>query len=863
MEKRDQQITRNTERDVVYLAALLHDIGKFYQRSDDFYDKSKKISEHAKNLAGQICPKSAIGTFTRQHVIWTVDFLEKKQSLFNKIIPPSYGVINDNNTNDNFINLAANHHYPNTELQSIIQLADWWSSAIDRAADVQYTNEPELGRYSYKKQRSYSIFEKLKINGQCQQNSHYAYNLKPLKIDESIFPFEYTEGNDLTLEYEQLWEEFSNEFDLLPVDDYKAFENSLYFLLKKYLWCIPASTNDSLEISLFDHLKITGAMAMCLYDYKMAYPEAFHLWDRYKNLQVSSNHYPIKLWCIDLSGIQNFIYNIASKGANKSLKGRSYYLQLMQDSIINQILAHQDIQATQSHIVYSSGGKTFLLLPNTQKVNDAMHQVEINAAKTIWNDYKSKLYLCFGGVAFNYQKPTNESDKSARLIIRMENIQEAVTLGELWKNALGSASIKKNSKYLNSLRTENEFNTFFEASGTGLAEICELTGEESTRLVLTSEEIDDNEPMSVLPYVLDQVKLGRLLRSHQYQSVTMANNKSNNSKISLLDSDWYIQERINENTNNCFVYQIITKEINYLNNKNGSGNSYGFRYYGGNNVATKNGNILSFEELSADDKNGLDKLGFLRMDVDGLGQVFINGIEADKRSFSAYATLSNKLDLFFSGYINALRNSDKYSQNINIVYSGGDDLFAVGRWDLIIEFAADIRFEFERYVGRPDLTISGGISIVNNKFPIAKAAESAGKAEDCAKLHNYNNQSKNAINIFGININWSFEWSLVVEWKNKLINWIENQYISKGLLHNMMDWYEINRSSNGTDLSWRWNAAYQLTRQKDSANNNNKKIEAIDELIKLLVTEFSPERFRFEAFIVAVRWAELCCKKSK
>src|SRR5690554_8003189 len=110
------------------------------------------------------------------------------------------------------------------------------------------------------------------------------------------------------------------------------------------------------------------------------------------------------------------------------------------------------------------------------------------------------------------------------------------------------------------------------------------------------------------------------------------------------------------------------------------------------------------------------------MDIDDLGTIFIEGLPENQRNFATYATLSTQLDLFFSGYLNTIRNQDKFKDWVNILYSGGDDVFAIGRWDKTIEFAIEVRNEFKRFVGnREDITLSAGIAIVGGKYPIAKA----------------------------------------------------------------------------------------------------------------------------------------------
>jgi len=748
---------RNKQRDMVYMAALLHDIGKFSQRADGFLDQPNMLESYSKELAGYICHKTQSGSFSHQHVIWTADFIDKNEALFKAFFDEKYKSDKVTQAEDNLINLAAYHHYPYTELQSLIQLADWWASGIDRNKDINYSEKPDLGKYKYKKQKLYSIFDSIEINGQNNSEIPHAHPLNALEVSKESFSIPYTEFGDLTADYKNLWDQFCTEFKTLPTEDYKGFENTLFYLLKKYLWAIPASTNDNPNISLFEHLKVTASIAQCLYDYKSEHPDVFQFDDgNSKNLNLLGEPLPLRMWCIDISGIQQFIYNIPHAKANKSLKGRSYYIQMIIDTIIHNIISHPDIQATLSHVIYSSGGKCFLILPNTEKANSAMSKIRKEVIEEIWDTFNTSLYVCFGCVAFRYSKPKNSNETISHLKIFTEYSTESINLGELWKSLIEKTAETKNKKYDYLIINNDSFIKLFEPIGNGGEDICMISGEESTELVA----MDDEEPEErVLPYIRDQIALGKLLRNHEYQTIKKANQVDNDKKISLLYQDWYFDNDLHPQIYEGLIYKTIDGSIDYIPSvKSGKHNGYGWRYYGGNKVAMRNHRPLSFEELASGAEDGrIEKLGFLRMDVDGLGQIFISGLSDEIKCFSAYATLSNQLDYFFSGYLNVLRNAPKYKDRVNIIYSGGDDLFAVGRWDKIIEFAAEIRKEFRNYVNRDDLTISGGITIVDNKFPIAKAAEMAGEAEDKAKDLIYNEIKKDAINLFGISVNWKEE----------------------------------------------------------------------------------------------------------
>jgi CRISPR-associated protein Csm1 len=194
----------------------------------------------------------------------------------------------------------------------------------------------------------------------------------------------------------------------------------------------------------------------------------------------------------------------------------------------------------------------------------------------------------------------------------------------------------------------------------------------------------------------------------------------------------------------------------------GMDNTYGFTFYGGNNFpADRSGNPKTFEELAGvefkdEEKEeretapSLVRLGVLRMDVDNLGTIFQKGFAPELRTFSRYCTLSRSLDYFFKGYLNHISESDPdFRAFTQIIYSGGDDLFIVGRWDVLPRMAARIREEFARWTcHNPDLSLSGGMAVVPPKFPLLKAALFAEDFEKAAKGTVRAGKTKNAFSFF-------------------------------------------------------------------------------------------------------------------
>src|SRR5690606_10670370 len=161
-----------------------------------------------------------------------------------------------------------------------------------------------------------------------------------------------------------------------------------------------------------------------------------------------------------------------------------------------------------------------------------------------------------------------------------------------------------------------------------------------------------------------------------------------------------------------------------------------------------------YDELATGES--FSRLGILRMDVDNLGDLFIRRVPEKQRNLATYATLSSQLDMFFSGYLNVIRKKENYRNHVNILYAGGDDVFAIGRWKEIVDFSLEIREAFRRFIGgRGDITLSAGISLVGGKFPISKAADLAGEAEAEAKKYMGNGKiHKDALTFLETTLSW-------------------------------------------------------------------------------------------------------------
>ena len=90
-----------------------------------------------------------------------------------------------------------------------------------------------------------------------------------------------------------------------------------------------------------------------------------------------------------------------------------------------------------------------------------------------------------------------------------------------------------------------------------------------------------------------------------------------------------------------------------------------------------------------------------------------------------------------------LSEADAAARQATVVYAGGDDLFIIGAWDDILGFAVDLNNALAEYT-QGTLTLSAGIGIYPEKYPVAAMARQTGALEDASKAH----PGKNAVTLF-------------------------------------------------------------------------------------------------------------------
>lgn len=469
----------------------------------------------------------------------------------------------------------------------------------------------------------------------------------------------------------------------------------------------------------------------------------------------------------DLSGIQKFLYNISSKKAAVSLKGRSAYLREYMEKVCEELKdAVTKAGAKETDVIYCSGGKFYMLTDNAAEISAAIDDYAKIAKKELWEEHLGQLGLNVGYVAFTENADgTVDADGKTNL-----------KPGILWKIVNADFARQKNQKFKDVLLEQYE--QFFEPIKVGANhKVCAISGVESEKCVKLSPDEYDSDAIFVLPSVRKQIQLGETLRK-------------------------------------------IEK-------------------------------FKTFEEYA--DKTDL---GILRMDVDGLGKRFISGFDSIKQ----YKDFSNRLVEFFENGVCCIQKEAEFREYLNIIYAGGDDLFIVGRWDKVIDFAERVHKETVRLFGNENISISGGIAIVKPKFPIAKAAELAGEAEDAAK--SFRNGEKNSFCMLGKTVSWNKEFDYVKSYKHQFVTLVKDYELSKSLLHKVMLYSAIadankvkKQRGEKEDYSYIWHFSYYIARYIKRYDKN----ETVRQFCKQLKNDFSNGR-NLELMALAARWAELILK---
>ncbi|MEM6319667.1 MAG: hypothetical protein AAF960_18485 [Bacteroidota bacterium] len=752
-----------------------------------------------------------------------------------------------------------------------------WRKLLDKATSLAKGQSD----YSVTNSRVKSIFAQL-LNPNLQFSSEYLIGTFAFEED-AFFPRESLSA-EVRAETENMVNGLIADLEKIPYEanQIRNYTETLLNVLQKHTVTLPSGYGQC--ISFYDHAKMVAAIAVCLERYTAA---GGTLEDNESLLLVGGS----------LSGIQDYIYDIISKNASKNLKGRSFYLQLQIDFLLQELV--HALGLYQANIVYASGGGFYLLAPNTEEIRTTLETVGKAFAQKLFDTHRTKLFL----------------EMSSVPLADHWLLEEKISVA--WRILADKLTAQKRQKFSQQIAADKDgFAYFFEPSEIGGLAPRDVITNEELDVKASVFLIDDDTPLPkkyetrplptgenlVAEATNKQITLGHELKRKDYSVLSFGREVQAlaNQKAALIISKYITHSVQIDSTESADAYAFVNGVNNsdFLNIRNialTANHIYGFSLYGGNDYPTINyidkkgyseRRAKTFSELAGMKEPNvvykevfhepkLKRLAVLRMDVDNLGTTFIRAFDKEEYSeaqgtLAAYSTLSRSLDYFFKGWLNAIwKSKDMYKEQTQIIYSGGDDLFIVGRWNATIALAKEIRTDFKRWIcANPNLTLSGGIYLSTPKHPIVKAANSAKKAEDAAKEHSYGDVPKNAFTLFDHPLNWDYEFPVVESLKNQLVTFIEPDHIPSALISTILSFYKKfeEQVKDDSTQTWIWQISYAISRMKGRIKHQAAK-DFLQELVNGIFTNRSPlsqdwekanSKYSFFTLLyVAAQWAAL------
>lgn len=520
--------------------------------------------------------------------------------------------------------------------------------------------------------------------------------------------------------------------------------NSLLSALEAYLTYIPSSTDRSqqTDVSLYDHMKLTAALANCILVWLRAEGVTDYRHELFSGANAFYEKKVFYLYSMDISGIQAFIYRqFGTDDVLKNLRARSFYLEIMMENFVDTLLGKEGL--SRANLIYSGGGHAYLLLPNTEQSRAAAETFSQSTNAWLQKTFGIDLFLGTGGTAC-----------SAR---ELENVPEG-SYGELFRTVSRKVSQSKAHRYsAEQIRMLNRGRI--------------RDGERECRICHRSDMLTGEDLCSICSGL---TSLSAKIMDPKMKFFVIRGMQGNDAQMPVYEGEYLEAADLQK------VRGMIAEDDHFIcaYSKN--------EFYTGHEYATNlwvadYSSARTLEELVTKGE-GISRLGVIRADVDNLGAAFVSGFPRKYQTLSRAATFSRTLSMFFKWHVNALLRNGGYRldgggsdicavssiengqqeegtgpRNATVIYAGGDDLFIVGAWKDIIEFAVDLHRSLEAFsIGT--LKISAGIGMFYEKYPISYIASQSGDLETASKELD----GKNSVTLFSEK-NHTYHWDEFID----------------------------------------------------------------------------------------------------
>ncbi len=820
MEVREMGDVNQPKRDEVVLGALLHDVGKLMQRA---HGTVADLPERSREMDSTLCPVRE-GRYSHKHVLWTDAFFEWMEG---EGLSFPEGI--DRQQVRDFANF---HHTPERHPVSAM---GWLSAEADRLASgldrkpKEHEYEVKHGWESFKRQPLASLFDRIDL-GEGGAIPH-VYDLAPLTAGSSLEPRtkEAWDREPGGMDYRALWDGFSAGFIRLcreGTGSAPLFVEGLLGLLERYTWAIPSSTIDLPDISLFDHTRVTAAIAAAGHATLQAtgrLDDEAHVRDR------TAARY--RLVAGDLSGIQKAIFKLASEGVSglaRTLRARSFYLGALTDAAALWLLHELDLPSCCR--LQAAGGRFLLLVPDTEEVVSVVESIRVRIRDWMVRRYYGELTLHlvigepFPGAAFL-------GDGFATVVDQIDVVlQEAKVTPPLPESGAVLEWVQ------------------FQAEGGGdVSGACSVCGHRPAahratrgqRCAVCHEEqrIGRTLPGATgLGWAVEPIEVreggGRI--GH---TVALFGDAVHLALYETLPRVQHGLLRVDafawQEEGPVFPQRFLANHCPRLDVDVEPGDPRLARISDEARAEEHGGSLVTFEHIAhlayqveADDSlRGKPFLAALKADVDNLGLIFSLGLEPEDEgqregSVSRFAALSRQLDLFFTGRLQQIIR-ERFPETYTL-YAGGDDLFLIGPWRKTIDLAVAMNDAFRDYTGHnPNVHLSAAVELFRPHEPLRRVAE---RVE--ARLEEAKDEGRDRFALFGEVRPWS-EVGELIDQGEQLAGWIRTAResggreagSSVGMVYRLFELGEMSRRVRDgdprlhmSDHAWRSALTYAIAR---------------------------------------------------
>jgi CRISPR-associated protein Csm1 len=711
--------SQQREYETVVLGALLHDIGKYLQRGDF---GGRVAGQHPQVGATFVSAwQEEFGRCADVALLRTLVQRHHESAAFRE------GLRVDDISDDHTRALAR-----------LVSRADNLSSSErgGRAATYQQFRTTALA----------PVFHRVQLlHAPALPASHLPHaGIRDLEDEPPIFPRpgRQTPQEEVTQHIRDFGQAFVSLRDRLDWDDFRCIYGHLFSLLQMFTACVASDTQaDPPDISLFDHLRTTSAIAACHYQH---HAEAGTLTDQ-------ALKQPAGPRCVllvgDLSGIQDYLFDIATVGAGgvaRRLRARSFYLQMLAEVAGLKVLRAFGLPP--ANVLMACGGKFYVLLPVIPSLEGRLEALRRECDDWLLGRFHGSLALNLAWTPITDKEfGTGAEGGSFSIALTRLHAQLAARKTRRLEGALVRESQWQEADFLREP---------FPAD----ASVCRACG----RFPAAYASEEGGEP-DVCRHCHQDLRLGRRLPRAEFVG---------------------FYDRSLETGTECFGWRFVVAEradalpsrplsvmrLNATDLGPVRGYPANFRFLA-NHVPhdPDDATPWTFGDIAAgrrleEGEPAPGLLAVIKADVDYLGQVFQDGLRREQPpgydTPSRVAALSRQLDWFFSAWMQWLLSQE--FGRFYTVYSGGDDALLVGPRGEALALVQRLRKEFSRYTENPELTLSAGIAVVKPRLPLVQAVRFADEGLERAKR-----AGRDRLSLLGCVLRWQ-ELPLVEEAVNLL-----------------------------------------------------------------------------------------------